>query len=109
MRNNEDKLIGLIGLAKKAGKLRTGAFSVEQSIKAGKTRLCIVASDASSTVKKKYSDMCRYRDIPMAICGLDMETLGHAAGSGLRSAASVEDAGFAGRIMDQIEGGNANG
>ena len=102
------KLLGLIGICQRAGRLKTGAFAVEKSIKDGRSRLCLIAEDASEASKKKYKDMCVYRDIPVIVCGLDREKLGHTAGKELRSAVSVEDAGLASSIMDVIEGGNAN-
>lgn len=105
---NRRKLLGMIGLAQRAGKLRTGEFSTEKSIKSGRSRLCIVASDASEATKKKFSDMCAYRKVPFMICESDKEELGHTAGRQMRASVSVEDAGLARNIADLIEGGNVN-
>ena len=42
-----DRMISMIGLAKRAGKLVSGEFSTEQAVKNGSARLVIVAGDAS--------------------------------------------------------------
>lgn len=105
---DKKKMSGLIGLAQRAGKLKSGEFSTEKSIKSGRSRLCIIASDASEATKKRFSDMCTFRKIPFMVCDLDKEELGHTAGKELRSSVSVEDAGFARSIADLTEGGIVN-
>ena len=51
-----DKIVSMIGLAKRAGKLVSGEFSTEQAVKKGLVRLVIVAGDASDNTKKLFSD-----------------------------------------------------
>ena len=46
-----DRILNLIGLAMKAGKVVSGEFSVEKCIKSGKARLVIIATDASENTK----------------------------------------------------------
>ena len=55
-----DKVISLLGLAERAGKIASGEFAAEKAVKTGKARLIIVAEDASDNTKKKFSDMCKY-------------------------------------------------
>ena len=43
----QNKILGLLGLSMKAGKVKAGEFSVEKSIKAHKAKLVLVAADAS--------------------------------------------------------------
>ena len=104
-----DRLTGLLGLAKKAGRLRSGEFSTEQSVKSGKAKLCIVASDASDNTKKKFEDMCKYCSVPFQVTALSKQELGHAAGCADRTSAAVEEAGFAQSMIKLIEGGRAHG
>ena len=42
-----DKVISLLGLAERAGKIASGEFAAEKAVKIGKARLIIVAEDAS--------------------------------------------------------------
>ena len=51
-----DKVISLLGLAERAGKIASGEFAAEKAVKIGKARLIIVAEDASDNTKKKFSD-----------------------------------------------------
>ena len=46
MKNN-NKVLSLLGLATKAGKVASGEFSTEKSVKTGKGFLVLVADDAS--------------------------------------------------------------
>ena len=48
-----DKVISLLGLAERAGKIASGEFAAEKAVKTGKARLIIVAEDASDNTKKK--------------------------------------------------------
>ena len=50
--------LSLLGLAARAGKVVSGEFAVEKSVKSGKTFLVLVAEDASANTKKNFSDMC---------------------------------------------------
>ena len=52
--------LSLLGLAARAGKVVSGEFAVEKSVKSGKTFLVLVAEDASANTKKNFSDMCTY-------------------------------------------------
>lgn len=103
------RVCGLLGLAAKAGRVQSGEFCTEKSIKEGRAKLCIVAKDASPQTRKRYADMCGFRGIPLFTETADKEVLGHAIGKEMRAALTVEDAGFAEAIRPLIEGGNADG
>ena len=53
MKNN-NKVLSLVGLATKAGKIASGEFSTEKSVKTGKGFLVLVAADASENTRKKF-------------------------------------------------------
>ena len=57
MKNN-NKVLSLLGLATKAGKVASGEFSTEKSVKTGKGFLVLVADDASQNTRKKFQNMC---------------------------------------------------
>lgn len=103
---DERKFRGMIGLSAKAGRLKSGEFSSEQSIRSGRARLCLLASDASDRTRKHFTDMCSYRSIPVRTVNADKETLGQMIGRGPRSSAVIEDEGFAENIVGLIDGGN---
>ena len=68
MKNN-NKVLSLLGLATKAGKIASGEFSTEKSVKSGKGFLVLVAADASENTKKKFRNMSftKYRYISSRI------------------------------------------
>ena len=82
----------------KAGKVKSGEFSTEQSVKAYKAYLVIIADDASANTKKNFTDMCKFYEVPIIITGTK-EDIGHALGKELRASAAVLDEGFAKSIL----------
>ena len=96
-----DKVLSLMGLAKKAGKLKSGEFCVETELKKGKAKLVIVAGDASDNTKKNYNDMCSYRRVPIVLYS-DKESLGKCLGTDERAAAVIIDEGFSNGILKEF-------
>ena len=102
MKNN-NKVLSLVGLATKAGKIASGEFSTEKSVKTGKGFLVLVAADASENTRKKFSNMCEFYEVPLYILS-DKETLGHAMGKEFRASLAVQDWNFAEAIMKVLQG-----
>lgn len=99
-----DKVLGMLGMAKKAGKITSGAFLCEKSIKCGESRLIILASDASDNAKKSITDSCKYYKVDY-IEYSNMELLGKFCGSGKRAVVSVNDENFAEAIVKKFHAG----
>lgn len=100
-----DKILSMVGLAAKAGKVVSGAFSVETAIKKGKAFLVICASDASEASIKSYRDACSYYHVPVYIYGTK-ESLGLHCGKDYRAAAAITDEGFAKAIRKLLDNQN---
>lgn len=96
-----DKVLQLLSLAMRAGKVSSGEFSTEEAVKAGKATLVIVANDSSDKTKKHFADMCSYRNIPLKVYG-DKNSLGHYIGKEFRASVSVNDKGFSDRILSEM-------
>lgn len=92
-----NKLYGYIGLAKKAGLLSAGTDSVITSVRAKKSRIVIVAEDASQATKKKITDKCSFYGAEYKIFGT-AEQIGNAVGKGLTACVSVNDDNFASAV-----------
>jgi len=90
---NQQKLMSILGLAQKAGKIVSGDFAVQGALKSGKARLLIIASDASESTKKEYKYLASARNIEIH-CVLSKEQLGGAIGKALRAAVVITDEGF---------------
>lgn len=99
-----NRFFGMLGLAKRAGKVSTGAFVCDKMIRSRKARLVILACDASENTKKSVTNSCNYYNIKL-IETADMAALGHATGGGERAVVSVNDDNFAKAISDIREKG----
>ena len=86
--------LGLLGLAAKAGAVKSGGFLTEKAIKEGEAYIVIVAQDASDGTKKKLCDKCKFYQVPCYEYGT-MDELGHRVGREARSSLAITDEGFA--------------
>lgn len=99
---NSDPVLSFIGLAKKAGKVKSGEFSVEKAVKDGSAKLVIIAGDASDNTKKHFKDMTSFRNIPYREYS-DSDQLGKCIGCNFRVSAAICDEGFAGSLIRKID------
>ena len=97
-----DRILKLLGLAKRAGRLKSGSFQTEETIKGGKATLVLITEDSSDASKKGWVDMCKYYDVPYVFFG-NKEELGHALGMEYRAVATLTDQGFADKIISLLE------
>lgn len=95
-----NKFHGMLGLAKRAGKVSTGAFICEKLIKSHEAKLVILALDASDNTSKSISDCCLHNNVKLIKCST-MADLGHYVGAKAdRAVVSVNDNNFANAILD---------
>lgn len=99
MPNN--RILSVLSLAQKAGRVASGEFAVEQSVKEGSACLVIVAEDASENTKKKMTNMTDYYEVPLSFYA-DKEQLGGCIGKEYRSMVAVKDPGFADSIRKKL-------
>lgn len=97
----EDKIKGLLGIAKKSGNLVSGELAVKQAVQQQEAYLVVVAKDASDNTKKLFNDKCTFYEIPI-ITAFDKDSLGRAIGCDQRSSAAVTDKGIAEAILKKI-------
>ena len=64
-----NKILGLIGLSARAGKICFGADSCKQEIEKAKVKLIITAKDSSERTKKKFIELCNKYNIPILVYG----------------------------------------
>ena len=91
----QDRLYNAIGLCRKAGKAKSGAFAAENAIKAGKAKLVLLEEGASEATKTHYEQLCAAHGVPLEY----VETVGRAIGKDARIVMAVTDANF----RDMIE------
>ncbi|MDD4496305.1 MAG: ribosomal L7Ae/L30e/S12e/Gadd45 family protein [Eubacteriales bacterium] len=90
-----------LGIAKKAGKLEAGEELCGKMLKAGNAKLIIVATDASDNTKKKFSDMCKHRNVFFEYFG-EKEALGRSLGKGDTAAICITDVGISKKLKELI-------
>ncbi len=101
------KVFGLIGLAKRAGRLALGESPSKDAVRFGKAKLVIIAEDASDNTKKSITDSCKYYGVKFYIAATK-ESLGHAVGNSFNAAVAILDDGFA-KNIDKYLQTNFNG
>jgi len=102
MRSASDSVLGLIGLATKAGKTITGSEGCELAIRNAKASLVILATDTSENTRKPIIRLCGYHDMPMREFA-SKEELGRYTGKLIRAIVVITDPGFAKKILELID------
>lgn len=98
----ERKLLSMLGLATKAGQIKSGEFSTEKAVKEGKAYLVIVADDASDNTKKMFRNMCDYYQVPCYFFAEKVQ-LGHAIGKQFRASVACTSEQFSKTMIQQLE------
>lgn len=106
-KRDERNIYSMLSLAMKAGKVASGEFATNKSVKSGKAWLVIVSEDASDNTKKMFSNMCEFYRVPGYLFGTK-EELGHTIGKGMRSSLAVTDENFAKSFIKHLEHTNAH-
>jgi len=96
------RILNLLGLAKKAGKLVTGEDSVILSLQKKETKLVFVAKDASIQTIDKFEKKCFFYKVE-CISIFTCDELSNAIGSD-RKVIGVTDSGFANAINLKLRG-----
>ena len=90
------KLLSLLGMCRRAGKLSCGHDGAIGSVRGKSAKLCLLSSDSSERLRKEIEREANFEDrnIPVIILFSTMEDIRRA--TGLKSAVlSVNDEGFA--------------
>lgn len=102
------KILGLIGLASKAGKIAFGTDMSIEAIKKHKANLVIVAKDASERTRTKIQTICESYNTK-CIELFDIDTLSKAIGKNNKAIIAINDLNFSSEINKIINGGDIIG
>ncbi|MBR0277548.1 MAG: ribosomal L7Ae/L30e/S12e/Gadd45 family protein [Clostridia bacterium] len=94
---HENKFYGILGLAKKAGKVLCGSEPVVSGIRNRKIRIVIISKNASERTKKTIEDKCKSYGIKYIFVNKS-EDLCRAVGKDNCVAAAVTDKNFANEL-----------
>ncbi|MCI8484769.1 MAG: 50S ribosomal protein L7ae [Lachnospiraceae bacterium] len=98
----QDRILSMLGLAAKAGKIASGEFSTEKAVKSRQAFLVVVSAEASENTKKMFRNMCSFYQVPMYLYE-SKEALGHAIGKQFRASLAVLDEGFAKSLVEKLK------
>lgn len=100
-----DKLLQMMGLARRANLLLAGEEVVADAIAAHKARLVLLAADASERTGKKIRQMAG-ETLPVLVLPAEKDALGAALGKGSCAVAAVLDGGFAAKLAQMLAQSN---
>ena len=98
-----DRLLGMLGLAVRAGKVCFGVFMTEKALDEGIAHLVIASEDIGASNRRRIENKCKEWGVRLIFYS-DKETLSRAAGKKNMPVAAVCDEGFGNAIV-KIYGG----
>lgn len=103
--NDSAKLLSLLGMCRRAGKLSCGHDAAVGAIRSKAACLCLMSCDSSERLREEVERESSFdgRNIPVRVLNSDMMEIGHA--TGLKSAVlAINDDGFAKAMLREMEG-----
>lgn len=95
-----NKLAGLLGLARRAGKITAGTDAVIKEMTKGHAKAVLLASDASPRTQENIKRACAEKKIGCLQTDLNKEQLGASIGRGETAVTAVADSSFAKRMTE---------
>ncbi|MBR4700243.1 MAG: ribosomal L7Ae/L30e/S12e/Gadd45 family protein [Oscillospiraceae bacterium] len=108
MEHNVDKALGLLGLARKAGKLQTGEETVSVMLAEKHARLTVLANDAGEVVTRKIRGLAEGSRQRILRIPYDKLSLGAALGRPSVSVAAFADVSLALAFVKALPEGTAS-
>lgn len=98
--DHKEKVLQLLGLVMRAGKLVTGEDATIRSIQNGQAKIVLIAKNTGENTTKRVTDKCSFYQVPL-IQDFTQEEISHALGKS-RVVCAVTEAGFAKKINELI-------
>ncbi|MFA5006948.1 MAG: ribosomal L7Ae/L30e/S12e/Gadd45 family protein [Candidatus Izemoplasmatales bacterium] len=99
---NKAKILGALGLARRAGKLLLGEDQVLDALKKGAVDFVLLACDAGPNTTKRTTDKTSFHRVPLATV-LNGEEMAAATGRKILKVAGISDRGFAALIQGALD------
>jgi len=93
-----DKILGMIGLAVRAGKVAFGVFMTEKALDEGRAKLVVASEDIGASNRRKIEGKCKNCGIELIFYS-DKASLSRAVGKKDVPAVAICDEGFADSIL----------
>ena len=98
--------LGLLGLARRAGKLEIGDEAVKGSCGRNLAKLLLIASDASERTRATFESIAEGSELPCVTVSETREEIGNALGKRPSAIVAVCDSGFSAAIVKKLSDGN---
>lgn len=98
-----EKALGLLGLMRRANAIQIGEDNTGETVKAGKAKLLVLASDASENAQKRAESFISGRNTVKVVLPHTKDELSQALGIGGCSMAAVTEIGFANALMKLLK------
>ena len=106
--NDIKRVLGMLGLAMKAGKVVIGTEQVISFLQKGKVKLILVSGSASDGTKKKMLHKCEFYKTRMVELSIETDELGRLLGKTYTPAVvGITDENFSRTIVKLLEEDNA--
>ncbi|EKU50486.1 L7Ae/L30e/S12e/Gadd45 family ribosomal protein [Staphylococcus massiliensis] len=96
------QILNFLGLAMRAGKVKTGEDVIVNSLKKRQVKLVILPHDASDNAIKVMKNKCNTYQVPLRFFGQRHE-LGEAIGKGERVNVGITDNGFSKKLLSLLD------
>lgn len=97
-----EKTLGLLGLMRRANAILVGEENTGQTVKAGKAKLLLLASDASDNARRRAENFAAGRSVIRVELPFSKEELASVTGVSGGSMAAVTDLGFANALAGRL-------
>ena len=104
-----DNAAGLLGLAKKAGKIEIGEDSVSTAVRQGRARLIMSAGDASENSIEHARNLAAPTGIVSVVLPYGKDDLGALLGRGSPGILALTDTGLALSFVEKLEAAHPGG
>ena len=105
---NNQRVLGLIGLCRRAGKLIFGSEACLEAVERKKVKLILVAEDAASKTKENFIYFCEKNKIPIVQFGR-IDEISKAIGKDNKAVIGIKEKNLADEIVKIINGGDIIG
>ena len=97
-----DKILGMLGLMRRANAISIGEVNTGKAVRAGKAKLVILAADASANARKRAEGFVYGRGVPIKDIPYTKEQISASVGVPGCSMLAVTDAGFANAFIKSV-------
>jgi len=103
-----NRVLGLLGLATRAGKTVWGTDACIEYMEKNRIKLILVAKDSSERLRKKFSELCEKKNINFFEFS-NVDEISNAIGKHNKAVIGVKDINFSNEIIKIINGGEVIG